>query len=75
MSEQQQRELARHVFANALEVCADFDIPDPVIIDELAKITLGLIGATAGGPEALPDRLRAIADGLEDLPPPTVGHA
>ncbi|MEQ8507322.1 MAG: hypothetical protein RIB80_18525 [Rhodospirillales bacterium] len=59
---------AATAIALGMEAAADQGVPDAVIMNEVVKIALGIIGAANGGPDAVPDTLRRLADEIEANP-------
>ncbi|MEQ8228548.1 MAG: hypothetical protein RIA64_10725 [Rhodospirillales bacterium] len=59
---------AATAIALGMEAAADQGVPDAVVFTEILKITLGLIGMANGGPDAVPDALRRMADEIEANP-------
>lgn len=59
---------AATAIALGMEAAADQGVPDAVIMNEIIKVALGIIGAANGGPDAVPDALRRLADEIEAKP-------
>ena len=59
---------AATAIALGMEAAAAQGVPDAIIANEVVKIALGLIGMANGGPDAVPDALRRIADEIETNP-------